>query len=652
MGEKKFNKKTIFWPGKLKSGESYKYFFNTTLLKPNDFECLVNQSIFNYLNNYFDIIQFNFHFIKKVESIEGFFFNNMIVLLMEKYKRIKIIYKGELEGNIDLIQLNLDFLEENNNAYQTDKTNDSNSYFNKFKKISNKIWNFLIEENETAPFNSFINKNIQNNSKYLFELINNSGIGFLQNQKFSLKGKFYFKLTNINLTKKYFVIEQKQKLSQTLINNIDNPRIIGLNNVGATCYMNATLQCLFNIDKLTRYLLVFDNFSTIINNANKCEVISCYCFLLQKIWCDEKVANSYSPKEFKEIISQKNPLFEGIQANDSKDLIYFLIEQMNYELNQISKPIINNNYDGNNILDIEKNQINENLMLTYFIMDFSYKNNNIIPKLFFSIIENEIICNVCNTHKYNFQTIYSLEFNLKSIFKKIYGPKSNSINKKIVNLNDCFNNYNQTHFFKDENSIYCNICKSKRNSTFMSKIYSLSPILIIILDREKGNSFKCDVDFPQNLNVQQYIKYQKSNINYNLIGVVSHLGSSDMFGHFIAYCRHRILKDWFCYNDSHVTLCDNQFNDFKKGDPYILFYESTEQGINNILFNNNILNNIFNNGNNMISMNYMHNININSMNNSINNINNNIVNFNNNKNNNNMNYVNNMNNIKSNMNNN
>ena len=188
----------------------------------------------------------------------------------------------------------------------------------------------------------------------------------------------------------------------------------------------------------------------------------------------------------------------------------------------------------------------------------------------------------------------------------------------------------------------------------MSKIYSLSPILIIILDREKGNSFKCDVDFPQNLNVQQYIKCPKSNINYNLIGVVSHLGSSDMFGHFIAYCRHRILKDWFCYNDSHVTLCDNQFNDFKKGEPYILFYESTEQGINNILFNNNILNNIFNNGNNMISMDYMNNININinNMNNSINNIINNIVNFNNNMNNNNMNYINNMNNITNNMNNN
>ena len=31
------------------------------------------------------------------------------------------------------------------------------------------------------------------------------------------------------------------------------PPLIGLKNVGATCYMNATLQCLSQIDKLANY---------------------------------------------------------------------------------------------------------------------------------------------------------------------------------------------------------------------------------------------------------------------------------------------------------------------------------------------------------------------------------------------------------------
>ena len=43
-----------------------------------------------------------------------------------------------------------------------------------------------------------------------------------------------------------------------------------------------------------------------------------------------------------------------------------------------------------------------------------------------------------------------------------------------------------------------------------------------------------------------------------------------MGGHFIAFCRHRINKKWYCYNDSTVTESQNDF--LEKGTPYILFY--------------------------------------------------------------------------------
>ena len=35
--------------------------------------------------------------------------------------------------------------------------------------------------------------------------------------------------------------------------------------------------------------------------------------LLEKIWLDEKVQSHYAPNEFKSVISNKNPLFEGIK---------------------------------------------------------------------------------------------------------------------------------------------------------------------------------------------------------------------------------------------------------------------------------------------------------------------------------------------------
>ena len=35
----------------------------------------------------------------------------------------------------------------------------------------------------------------------------------------------------------------------------DEPILIGLNNIGATCYMNASLQCFSNTKKLSEYFL-------------------------------------------------------------------------------------------------------------------------------------------------------------------------------------------------------------------------------------------------------------------------------------------------------------------------------------------------------------------------------------------------------------
>ena len=51
---------------------------------------------------------------------------------------------------------------------------------------------------------------------------------------------------------------------------------------------------------------------------------------------------AYSPQRFKAIISQENSLFDGVKANDSRDLINFLLERMHQELNK-SKRLQKNN---------------------------------------------------------------------------------------------------------------------------------------------------------------------------------------------------------------------------------------------------------------------------------------------------------------------
>ena len=71
-----------------------------------------------------------------------------------------------------------------------------------------------------------------------------------------------------------------------------------------------------------------------------------YYKLLLNLWDINKNNKSYSPYEFKEVLSKENPLFAGIAANDSKDLINFLIERFHQELNESKINININNKDN------------------------------------------------------------------------------------------------------------------------------------------------------------------------------------------------------------------------------------------------------------------------------------------------------------------
>ena len=143
----------------------------------------------------------------------------------------------------------------------------------------------------------------------------------------------------------------------------NEPIFVGLNNIGACSYMNATLQCLLNTKKLTDYFL--NNFKN--DDPNKIMANEYYEVILN-LCKKENNGKSYSPFSFKEALSKENPLFAGIAANDSKDLINFLLERLHQELN------ITNIYIFNllNIRNTKKNKI-----IFFKILFFVLSLNNI-----------------------------------------------------------------------------------------------------------------------------------------------------------------------------------------------------------------------------------------------------------------------------------
>ena len=198
----------------------------------------------------------------------------------------------------------------------------------------------------------------------------------------------------------------KIKLKNSFLKLNIEPILVGLDNIGATCYMNATLQCLSNTSKLTEYFLKMFKYE--INNANKVMSNEFYN-VIKNLWDINNTNRSFSPYSFKEKLSQENQLFKGNQYIDSKDLINFLLERFHLELNE---PRINmkKNYKIN-----LNDQLNEDKMLKIFINEFKMKYNSIISNLFYGMFETKSQCQKCKNIKYNFQVYSFLEFTLERV---------------------------------------------------------------------------------------------------------------------------------------------------------------------------------------------------------------------------------------------
>jgi len=350
------------------------------------------------------------------------------------------------------------------------------------------------------------------------------------------------------------------------------PHKVGLQNLGQTCYMNSSLQCLFNIESLSEKLL-----SKYLSLNLKTQPLTCaYTTLLFEL--TNTTSKYIDPTIFKTAVGELNPLFHGNAASDSKDLIFFIIERLHQEL----KIITTNQIPQMNYYQLELIAKNNELSLSNFINDLK-NNNSCIFDTFYGINKIIMKCNHCNTTKYSYQSFNLIAF----ILKKVKGDKMQFIGNeyyKGIDIYDCFDSERKLENLDGDNMIFCNDCKCLRPGSHQQLIYSLPPVLIIVLNRGRNNQdFNEEFNFDEVLKFDQgnYIICEKAYKRYFLCGVIVHLGESSSSGHFICYCRNKINEKFVMYNDAIVSenieiqeamKCVISDNDNEKRTPYILFY--------------------------------------------------------------------------------
>ena len=305
---------------------------------------------------------------------------------------------------------------------------------------------------------------------------------------------------------------------------INPPPLIGLQNIGSTCYMNATLQCFSHTEILTDYFLNENNRNKIYNNnitkknPTLLQLSPSYLNLITNLWLSNQ--KYFSPFEFRKRIADMNPLFKELSANDAKDLLNFLLMQLHEELNL---------YEEKNILEENEpnfNPYNEQMALENFVKNFFGKNKSVLSDHFFGLQESKFLCMGCEKKnfgfnlpiKYSFQTFNFLFLPLEEVRKFKYNNnlmnnmqminnmnqnqfnmmnnmnnmnnnmiinniiiQNNINNPNSVNIYDCFEYLQKDEIFSGDNAMWCNMCNGLLPCKNKTVIYTGPNILILIL---------------------------------------------------------------------------------------------------------------------------------------------------------------------------
>lgn len=329
--------------------------------------------------------------------------------------------------------------------------------------------------------------------------------------------------------------------------------ICGLANVGNTCYINTTLQCLGHCTHFLEYVL---------NGEYKQETGSLLTELreiFKELWVND---NGVIPNRFLKYLHQHVRGINIMEQNDIQEFLTLFVDKLNacIAIRVTPEMALSRTQYADSQYDKLRHKIDRawfnSVGIEYSpLVDFFYGQ---------SIVQ--VICGHCRKIHHTYEPFSILLLPLPG----------NSDGTDII---ACLNHYILEETLNDHthrgDDWKCDGCKQSVKSIKTTKFWRLPRILTICLKRfthdlRKNNTY---VKAPTQLDLSKYIigpETTNTNNMYQLCSIACHAGSHNN-GHYYALCRNPD-SNWYMIDDTIIT----GFKDKYETPPtsYMLFYES------------------------------------------------------------------------------
>ena len=197
--------------------------------------------------------------------------------------------------------------------------------------------------------------------------------------------------------------------------------LVGLKNLGNTCFMNSAIQCLSNCEYLTKYFL-----STFYKKEINCsskyssggKIAESYFELLERLW---KQGNScINPYQFYNTFTSYVKMFNDSSQHDSHECLIFLLEKLHEDLNKNHEKVY---------IELNEKQENESDIdaCNRWWESHLKRDNSIIMLLFSGQYKSTVRCPFCDKVSITYDQFSSLEL---PIDNKCFSGTSYVINEK------------------------------------------------------------------------------------------------------------------------------------------------------------------------------------------------------------------------------